>query len=176
MNIRKSLLTNRTTVLHYGGMIFSKEKDHAGVDRHALVVAAFRLQRPVLDLIGDLLRQPHLPRRWYGYGEPGPLHHPGVLLPRADAVPGSRGDGRLYIQRRRDNQELPGPGMAGRDVLPHPEPGRANGEILRYYSNSRGENAGRKVWMTPSPASSNRRETKRRSGKVGPDWFRRYTK
>jgi len=27
----------------------------------------------------------------------------------------------------------------------------------------------RKVWMTPSPASSNLRETKRLSGKVGPD-------
>jgi hypothetical protein len=25
---------------------------------------------------------------------------------------------------------FPGAGMAGRDVLPHPEPGRANGEIL----------------------------------------------
>jgi len=33
---------------------------------------------------------------------------------------------------------------------------------------SRGENAGRKVWMTPSLASSNLRETKRLSGKVGP--------
>ena len=29
------------------------------------------------------------------------------------------------------NQELPGPGMAGRDVFAHPEPGRADGEILR---------------------------------------------
>jgi len=30
--------------------------------------------------------------------------------------------------------------------------------------------------MTPSPASSNRRETKRLSGKVGPGCFRKYTK
>ena len=45
-------------------------KDHEGDDRHALNMAAFRIPR--------LLRQPHLARRGNGYGEPGPLHHPGV--------------------------------------------------------------------------------------------------
>ena len=55
---------------------------------------------------------------------------------------------RLYIQGRRDNQELPGPGMAGSDVFAHSEPGRADGALLWISATSRGKNVGRKVWMT----------------------------
>ena len=59
------------------------------------------------------------------------LHHPGVILPGKDAVHGSGGEGRLYIQRRQDRQELPRHGMTGQPVLPHPQPGRADGALLR---------------------------------------------
>ena len=37
----------------------------------------------------------------------------------------------LYIEGWRDNQELPGAGMAGRNVLPHPDPGQADGALLQ---------------------------------------------
>jgi len=43
--------------------------------------------------------------------------------------PGSGGEGYLYVQGRRDKQELPRLGMAGRDVLAYPEPGRTTCNI-----------------------------------------------
>jgi hypothetical protein len=53
----------------------------------------------------------------------GPLHHPGVLFPRADAVPRAGREGRLYGQGRQKDEDIPRSGMAGRHVLAYPEPG-----------------------------------------------------
>ena len=63
-----------------------------------------------------------------------------IVLSGADEVPGSGGDGNLYIQRRQDNQELLGAGMAGRDVFANPEPGRADGAFLRILQQRFAEN------------------------------------
>jgi hypothetical protein len=108
--------------LHYGPCRTMKEMHYQGIDYHALHMEAFRLP--------CILRQPHLARRGNGYGKAGPLHHPGIILPGKDAVPGSRGEGRLYIQKQQDKQGLPRPGVAGQPVIPHPQPGRANGALL----------------------------------------------
>jgi len=53
-------------------------KDLTRNDRHALNMAAFR--------IPCLLRKPHSAERRQRDGEPGAVHHPGILLPGADAV------------------------------------------------------------------------------------------
>ena len=65
------------------------------------------------------------------HGEPGPLHHPGVVLPGKDAVPGAEAEGRLYIQGQKYEQELPGHGVAGKSVFPHPQQRRADGAVVK---------------------------------------------
>ena len=60
-----------------------QRKDHGGDDCHAIKMAAL--------LIPCLLRQLHISKRRYGHGKSGALHHPGVILPRAYAVPGLGG-------------------------------------------------------------------------------------
>ena len=59
------------------------------------------------------------------------IHHPGVILPGKDAVLGSGGEGRLYIQKRQDKQELARPGMSGQPVFPYTQPGRTDGAVLK---------------------------------------------
>jgi len=60
----------------------------------------------------------------------GLVYHPRlVFLPEKNAVPGSVGAGRLYIQRRQDKQEFP-PGMSGQPVRPYPQQGQADGAVM----------------------------------------------
>jgi len=54
-----------------------------------------------------------------------------MLTKITGALPGAGGEGHLYIQRRQDKQGLRRPRMAGRDVFPHLEQGRADDAVLR---------------------------------------------
>jgi hypothetical protein len=55
------------------------------------------------------------------------IQHTGVILPGKGAVSGSGGDGRLYVQRWQDMQEIPRLGMAGQPVFSYTEQGLADG-------------------------------------------------
>ena len=58
------------------------------------------------------------------------LHYPGIILSGKDAVSGSGGEGRLYIQGRKDKQELSHLEMACHPEFPHPKLGWADCAVL----------------------------------------------
>jgi hypothetical protein len=106
--------------------------------------------------------------------KPGPVYHPSVLLPGADAVPGAEGVRRLCIEGWQKKKTFPALEWLAAMCSHIPNKGEHMVRYYGYYSNvSRGRRR-RRERMTPCPPSSKHRAIERSSGRTGRGSFRRF--